>query len=389
MLPKSGASVAVSVEGISCRPARGVREVTLMLFVPVVGSEGKPLMPCRPERARELVRSGRAVRRFDRGLFYIRLKDRADGAVQPAAVGIDPGSKKEAFTVKSEAHTYLNIQTDAVTWVSKRMDVRRDMCRGRRGRNTPYRECRPNRKQGSAEGRLPPSTRSRWGWKLRICVWLSKYYPITVFTVEDVKARTRKGQRQWNRSFSPLEAGKGWFYGKLEKLARVEKYGGYDTKALRDALGLKKTKDKMSGRFDAHCVDSWILANAEVGGHSKPDNTRIMYVVPLRFHRRQLHYLQPKKGGIRPRYGGTMSLGLKRGTWVRHPRYGVTYVGGCGNGRISLHCLRDGRRLSQDAKPSDCAVLTRCSWRAYAEKSEGGGDSFRRSRPTVPSPCNL
>jgi hypothetical protein len=26
---------------------------------------------------------------------------------QPIAVGIDPGSKKEGFTIKSEAHTYL------------------------------------------------------------------------------------------------------------------------------------------------------------------------------------------------------------------------------------------------------------------------------------------
>ena len=336
-----------------------------MLFVPVVGSEEKPLMPCRPERARELVASGRAVRRFDRGLFYIRLKDRADGDTQPIAVGIDPGSKKEAFTVKSESHTYLNVQTDAVTWVSDAVKTRREMRRARRGRNTPYRECRQNRHQGSADGRLPPSTRARWGWKLRICKWLSRRYPISVFVVEDVKARAKKGQRRWNRSFSPLEAGKNWFYGELRKLAEVKLRRGHETKALRDALGLKKTKDKMSGRFDAHCVDSWVLANAEVGGHSSPDNTRILYVVPLRFHRRRLHYSQPKKGGVRPPYGGTVSLGLKRGTWVRHPKLGVVYVGGCSNGRISLHSLKDGRRLSQDAKPGDCIVLTRCSWRAY------------------------
>ena len=72
----------------------------MLLFVPVIGSGGKPLMPCHPARVRELVRSGRAVRRHDRGLFYIKLTDRADGATQPIAVGIDPGSKKEAFTVK-------------------------------------------------------------------------------------------------------------------------------------------------------------------------------------------------------------------------------------------------------------------------------------------------
>ena len=98
-----------------------------MLYVPVVSSTGKPLIPCHPARARELVRSGRAVRRFDRGLFYIRLTDRADGEVQAVTVGIDPGSKQEGITVKSEAHTYLNIQADAVDWVSDHVKTRRNM----------------------------------------------------------------------------------------------------------------------------------------------------------------------------------------------------------------------------------------------------------------------
>ena len=124
----------------------------------------------------------------------------------------------------------------------------------------------------------------------------------------------------------------------------------------------------MSGLFGAHCVDSWVLANAEVGGHSCPDNVGIMYMVPLKFHRRQLHRLQPRKGGKRAPYGGTVSLGFKRGTWVRYQMCGVAYVGGCGNGRISLHSLRNGRRLCRDARPDDCVALTRCSWRAYTEK---------------------
>jgi hypothetical protein len=346
-------------------------------------------MPCHPARARELVRSGRAVRRFDRGLFYIRLKDRVDGDVQPVAVGIDPGSKKEAFTVKSEARTYLNVQADAVTWVSERVEVRRDMRRSRRGRNTPYRERRQNRHQGSIKGWLPPSTKARWGWKLRICVWLSRWYPITVFAVEDIKARSRKGQRRWNKSFSPLENGKKWFYGELGMLAKVEKYRGHKTKALRDILGLRKVKDKMSNCFEAHCVDSWVLANAETGGHSKPDDTRIMYVVPLRFHRRQLHRLQPKEGGRRSPYGGTMSLGLKRGTWVRHPKHGVAYIGGCNNGRFSLHGLRDGRRLCLNARPGDCAVLTRCSWRLYMEKRNDVGSLLSTGTRLVVSSLHM
>ena len=90
-----------------------------MLFVPVVSSSGKPLMPCHPARARELIRKGKAIRQFDRGLFFIRLTARSDGVTQDVVVGIDPGSKKEGITVKSEAHTYLNLQADAVTHVKE------------------------------------------------------------------------------------------------------------------------------------------------------------------------------------------------------------------------------------------------------------------------------
>lgn len=253
-------------------------------FVPVVSSNGKPLMPTTNRKADKLIEKGRAVRRFDRGLFYIKLLDREDGYVQPVAVGIDPGSKKEAFTVKSSAHTYLNIQTDAVTWVKQSEETSTMMRRNRRRRNTPYRKMRANRNQGKS--RLPPSTRARWGWKLRISNWLNRYYPIKMFVVEDIAAVSKKGKSGWNKSFNPLQIGKKWFYDQLGKMAEVFTMRGHETKEARDELGLTKSKDKMSNKFDAHCVDSWTLANKHVGGHAYPDNMAMVRIIPLRFRRR-------------------------------------------------------------------------------------------------------
>lgn len=340
-----------------------------MQYVPVLSSTGERLMPCHAARARELVRKGRAVRRFDRGLFYIQLVDRETGNTQPIAVGVDPGSKKEAFTVKSEAHTFLNIQADAVTWVKEAEETSTQMRRARRYRKTPYRQMRTNRNQG--QFCLPPSTRARWGWKLRVCSWLARYYPIETFVIEDIQAVTKPDKQRWNRSFSPLEVGKPWFYEQLQALGRVELLKGYETAEERNRLGLKKSSVKLSDAFNAHCIDSWVLANVWVGGHVAPDNTAMLYLVPLRFHRRQLHRLQAEKGGIRKPYGGTVSLGFKRGAWVKHPRYGVCYVGGNLNGRLSLHKLQDGKRLCQNAKPGDCQFLTLSSWR------------IRKGEPTV------
>lgn len=330
-------------------------------YVPVVGKTGKPLMPTTNRNADKLIAKDKAVRRFDRGLFYIQLTEREDGYTQQIAVGVDPGSKKEGYSVKSHAHTYLNIQADAVTWVKKAEEVSTQMRRSRRARKTRYRKCRSNRQQG--DKRIPPSTRARWGWKLRICQWLARRLPITTFIVEDIAASTQPGKRRWNQSFSPLEVGKCWFYAELVKIASLCTRPGYHTKEMRDELGLKKSTLKVSDRFDAHCVDSWVLANFYTGGHLKPDNTAMLYLVPLRFHRRQLHRLEPGKDGKRAPYGGTRSLGFKRGSWVKHPKYGVCYVGGNSSGGISLHAMQTGKRLTQQAKPSDLTFLCTSSWR--------------------------
>ncbi len=233
------------------------------------------------------------------------------------------------------------------------------MRRTRRGRKTPCRKPRFNR----AKGGLSPSTKARWQWKLRICNWLSRMFPITAFVVEDIAAVTKKGKRRWNKSFSPLEVGKKWFYTELEKLGNVYTLKGYETKELRDGYGLKKSSRKLAEIFDAHCVDSWVLANWHVGNHILPDNKEMLFVVPLQFHRRQLHVLQPAKGGARRLYGGTRSEGFKRGSYIKHPKHGVCYVGGASKGRVSLHSILSGKRLCQNAKPQDCKFLTYASFR--------------------------
>lgn len=330
-----------------------------MLHVPVVSSTGQPLMPCHPARARALVREGRAVRRFNRGIFFIRMLDRAEGKTQPAIVGIDPGSKREGFSVVSEKHTFLNIQTSTPEWVKDAVETRRQMRRARRCRNTP---CRANR-QNRARGCLPPSTKARWQWKLRVCWWLSSLFPIVAFVVEDVKATTKRG-KFWNRHFSPLHAGKAWFYEELSKLGRVETKQGWETAQLRERAGLKKSSNKLAETFSAHCVDAWVLANSWLEGQAKPEQTGLLCLTPLRFHRRQLHRLQPKKGGVRKPYGGTRSLGFKRGSLVKHLKYGLCYIGGFLKDCVSLHSLTDGKRLTQQAKPQDCVFLTYNSWRA-------------------------
>jgi hypothetical protein len=117
-------------------------------------------------------------------------------------------------------------------------------------------------------------------------------------------------------------------------------------------------------------VDAWVLA-ASVSGAERPDHAGLYYLVPLRFHRRQLHRLEPDRGGVRRPYGGTRSLGFKRGTLVRHPEWGLCCIGGHRGGRLSLHDLSTGKRLTQNAKPEDCRALTCVSWRSQYISEKG------------------
>mgnify|MGYP006921298699 CR=1 FL=1 len=322
-------------------------------YVPVVTSTGKPLMPTTPSRAYWLMRYRGARPFWKKGIFCLKLK-RKDGEVQPVAAGCDPGSKMEAFTVKSETKTFLNVQTEAITNVKARLETRRNLRKNRRSRNTPYRKCRWNRAR--SKGWIPPSTRARWDHKVRLLSWLKSIYPITILVIEDIAARTKSGSNAvaWNKSFSPIQAGKQYGYAELRKVVPTITKQGHETHKSRNDLGLAKLKDKMSYRFNAHCVDSWTLAAMEVGG-ARPDNTAIYRIKRIEFGRRNLHKQNPLKGGLRRVDGGTIVLpgrgGIRKGDLLRRLKDGRLFAasGNPENG-LSLHDLRSCKRVAQSIK---------------------------------------
>src|SRR5216684_703193 len=186
------------------------------MFVPVIDRNHHPLMPTTPSRARRWIKSGKATAFWKGGLFCVRLNAEPSARkVQPLAVGIDPGSKREGYSVLSAAHTYLNIQAEARDGVKDAEKDSTRMRRTRRGRKTPCRKPRQNRHQ--SKKKLPPSTKARWQWKLHLATFLCQIFPVSVFVVEDIKARTRQGKNRWNASFSPLQIGKQWFYEEINK----------------------------------------------------------------------------------------------------------------------------------------------------------------------------
>jgi len=331
-------------------------------MVPVLDKDKKPLMPCSEKRARKLMDKGEAKPYWCKGVFCIILqREPKSRYMQPIAVGIDPGSKFEGLTVKSEAHTLLNVQTEAKTDVKRKMETRSTLRRSRRNRKTRYRKCRFNRAR--SKGYIPPSTKARWDWKISLVDWFRKMYPITTVAIEDVAAKTWKGARKWNKDFGPIEVGKTYFRNWVQSQnLKLFEYKGYETAEMRNEYGLKKNSKKSKQDFYTHCVDSWCLANEVVGGHLKPDSIRVLFLKPMKRHRRHLHAQVPAKGGKRRNYGSTRSMGLERGTLVKHPKWGLTLIGGTSKGRLSLHNLSTNKRVCQNAKIEDLTVLTNQKW---------------------------
>lgn len=197
-----------------------------MLRVPVVDFNHQPLMPTTPARARKWVEAGKAVKRWsDSGQFYVQLTVEPSGRVtQDIAIGIDPGKNYSGIGVVSAkftlytAHLILPFKT-----VRERMDNRRLMRRGRRGRRINrqvafnQRAHRSKRFSNRRQGKLAPSIRANRQLELRIVSELCKIYPVTSIRYEYVRADVdktsgRKGAKS-GKGFSPVMVGQVRFVG--------------------------------------------------------------------------------------------------------------------------------------------------------------------------------
>ena len=316
-------------------------------------------MPCSEKRARQFMDRGKAKPKWKNQIFYIQLQQEPSARnYQEVVVAIDTGSKREAYTVATAEAICLNIMTDTQTQVKENVETRKNLRRTRRSRNTPYRACRFNRKTGG----IPPSTKARWGSKIRIVKFLCKLFPITAIGIEDVSAVTKKGQRRWNVNFSPIEVGKHWCYAELRELAELFIYTGWENAEERSCRGFTKIKEKLKLVWEAHCVDSHIMCERLLGVALKPF-LGLHFVQFFKWARRQLHIQNPVEDGYRKPYGTTITVGRPRGTLLRHIKWGLCYLGGFSQVGISLHSLT-GKRLTQSAKSQDCVFLGILKWRS-------------------------
>ncbi|WP_433517360.1 RNA-guided endonuclease IscB [Nonomuraea sp. CA-143628] len=157
----------------------------------VLDRRGRPLQPCSPRRAKELLRKGRAVVARHTP-FVIRLKNRnaSDSTVQGVEVGIDPGSKHTGIAV-FRADVFrrtglYGIQLDhRGGHIRDKLAARAAYRRGRRSRNLRYREARFFNR-AKPQGWLAPSLRHRVDTTMSWVSRLSRWAPVRAVHVERV-----------------------------------------------------------------------------------------------------------------------------------------------------------------------------------------------------------
>ena len=154
------------------------------MLVYVLNQHSKPLMPCKPQKARKLLESGKA-KVVSRVPFTIKLLHGSSGHKQKITAGMDTGSETVGCAAIANGKVIYQSEVKIRTDVSKKMQRRAMYRRTRRGRKCRYRKPRfLNRSSARKAGRLAPSLLSKLQSHLREKAQIEKILPISHWKVE-------------------------------------------------------------------------------------------------------------------------------------------------------------------------------------------------------------
>lgn len=154
------------------------------MLVYVLNKYGKPLMPCKPSKARKLLKQGKAKIAL-REPFTIQLVYGSSGYKQPINLGVDAGSKFVGISATTEKQELFSAEVELRNDIVKLLSERRQYRRNRRYRKTRYRKPRfLNRIKSKNKGWLAPSVENKIQTHIKLIDKVHKILPITKIIVE-------------------------------------------------------------------------------------------------------------------------------------------------------------------------------------------------------------
>lgn len=171
------------------------------MYVYVINKNGNPLMPCKPAKAKHLLKAGKA-KVIKRTPFTIKLLWDCEENTQEVIAGMDTGSKTVGCAAVTNGKVVYQSEVQLRHDVSKKMEQRRMYRRNRRGRKTRYRKARwQNRASMRKKGRLAPSIKSKVDSHLREKKFVESILPVTTWKVEtasfDIHRISKPDIKKW------------------------------------------------------------------------------------------------------------------------------------------------------------------------------------------------
>lgn len=317
------------------------------MFVYVQNRHGKPLMPCRPRKARLLLKKGKA-KVVKRTPFTIRLLYGSSGYKQPVSLGVDAGTRHVGLSATTDKQVLFEADVQLRTDITLLLSTRRELRRSRRSRKTRYRKLRfDNRKK--PKGWLAPSVQHKVDSHIKLIDKVHEILPITDITIEVAQFDTQKLK-------NPDIKGEEYQQGEQLGFWNVREYVLYrDKHTCQWCKG--KSKDSV---LNVHHIES-----RRTGGDSPDNLITLCKTCHNKIHKEGLEHLIKRKGKpLRDASQMTvMRWFIYNGVKKKYPHAKVTYgyITKCTRIRCGLpksHMV-DARCISGNplAKPDDTFFL--------------------------------
>lgn len=153
------------------------------MLVYVLNKEGKPIMPCKPSKAKKLLKHGKA-KVVKKEPFTVQLLFGSSGYRQDIILGVDAGSKIIGLAAATEKQEVYSAEVQLRTDIVDLLSIRRQNRRTRRNR-LRYRKPRfLNRVSSKNRGWLAPSVENKINTHLRIIEKVHQILPVVKVIVE-------------------------------------------------------------------------------------------------------------------------------------------------------------------------------------------------------------
>jgi len=217
----------------------------------VLNKQGEALMPCKPRKAKILLRSGKA-KVVKRNPFTLQLNYGSTGYKQDLTLGVDTGHCEVGLSVVSETKEVFSAVAKMRNDISSKMDTRR-MYRRQKRNKLRYRKPRfLNRATSTRKGRLAPSVQWKVDAHIKLINQIKTLLPITKVVLE---TGTFDMAKMKNPEITNTHYQKGVQYGFENVKAYVLSRDGYKCqcrkKGCSDKLHVHHIKFRSKGGSDA------------------------------------------------------------------------------------------------------------------------------------------